>query len=110
MNHFIASREPAWFRWTASLAIGKMQLDGPTHSRQFSISPRRMAMIPSMALIRFRTVAGATSGRLDSRAFSSQGRLEKVPSYMYMKPIDCSSCTFSRICSRLGFESSLVCA
>ena len=50
-------------------AIGKMQLEGPTHSRQFSISPRRMATIPSTAMIRIRIVARTTRRGDSSSAF-----------------------------------------
>ena len=99
----MASREPDWLRWTASRAIGKMQLDGPMQSRQFSISPRRMATIPSTATKRFRTGAGTAGNRLDSRARSSQtAASENLPSYMCTKPIDCSSDTFSSVCSRVA--------
>ena len=57
----IASSEPACWRWAPWRLMGKMQLDEPTHSRQFSISPRLSAVIPRRAC-RLASTSGDTPG------------------------------------------------
>ena len=67
-----ASREPAGCVWTASRAIGKMQLDGPTQAMQLSCSPRRRAAMPSKAVMLARTCGGTPGTRASSLARSSR--------------------------------------
>ena len=69
MNRSTASREPAGRVWTASRAIGKMQLDGPTQAMQLSGSPRRRALIPSRAVMWAGTSAGTPGVRDSASAF-----------------------------------------
>ena len=77
-----ASREPDGRVWTASAAIGKMQLDGPTQPMQLSCSPRRRALMPSKAIMFARTAGGTPGVRDSSSAFSSQDAASSwSPSY-----------------------------
>ena len=75
-----ASREPDGRVWTASAAIGKMQLDGPTQPMQLSCSPRRRALMPSKAVMSARTDVGTPGvlGQLQ-RLLEPGRRLVMVP-------------------------------